>query len=41
MHKDEIMVGTELPPKKVTAKSFHKAMIEIRKLLERKKLLAV
>lgn len=42
MHKDGIMVAeywTELPPKKELEKRLHKAMVEAREFLERKKLL--
>jgi predicted nuclease of restriction endonuclease-like (RecB) superfamily len=41
MHKDGIMVAeywTELPPKKELEKRLHKALIEAREMLERKKL---
>ena len=41
MHKDGIMVAeywTELPPKKELEKRLHRALIEARELLERKKL---
>lgn len=42
MHKDGIMVAeywTELPPKKDLEKRLHKALIEAREMIERKKLL--
>jgi YhcG PDDEXK nuclease domain len=41
MHKDGIMAAeywTELPPKKELEKRLHRALIEARELLERKKL---
>ena len=42
MHKDGIMVAeywTELPPKKELEKRLHKALLDAREMLERKKLM--